>query len=374
MSELPEEVKELDEEILAFIRRGVDHKDFEEFNHLALRAFSFQYNRIPLYQRYCQRRGITPQEISCWDQVSPVPTEVFKSAELFSLPSHILRTFMTSGTTKAKERGKVHYDQGGLRLMDATIYEAASAFLFPDGIRSLILIIAPPPDFAPHMVMTYGMDRLKGYFGLPESRFLVGKEGFHVRELVDHLRRSEEEGIPVTLCGGSFGFVNFFDYCRKRRLKFHLPPGSRCLDAGGFKGKNRQVGRDQFLEYCSEFFMIPPEFCINLLGMTEIGSQFYDNTLRNFTRGVNAVRSKVNPPWTRTIVVNPETLEPLPPGEIGLLRHFDLANRGHICAIQTDDLGRMVDAGFEIYGRAEDSEAKGCSLTIDEMTRAVEER
>jgi hypothetical protein len=72
-------------------------------------------------------------------------------------------------------------------------------------------------------------------------------------------------------------------------------------------------------------------------------------------------------------VVNPETLEPLPPGEIGLLRHFDLANRGHICAIQTDDLGKMVEGGFEIYGRARESEAKGCSLTIDEMTRAMEE-
>ena len=119
--------------------------------------------------------------------------------------------------------------------------------------------------------------------------------------------------------------------------------------------------------------MIPRDFCINLLGMTETASQFYDNTLRNFARGVEAPRFKVNPPWTRTLVVNPETLEPLPPGEIGLLRHFDLANRGHICALQTDDIGCMVEGGFEIYGRAEGSEGKGCSLTIDEMTRSMEE-
>ena len=373
MSELPQEVRELDGAILAFIQKGADHHDLEEFNNLAPRTFEFQYNHIPLYQLYCQRRGITPQELSSWDQIPPLPTDVFKSTELFTLPSHIVRTFMTSGTTMPNERGRVHYDEGGLRLMDATIFAAASAFLVPDGVKTLILIIAPPPNIAPHMVMAYGMDRLKDYFGLPQSHFLVGREGFQVKDLVNELQTSEEKGIPVTICGGSFGFVNFFDYCRRKRLKFQLPRGSRCLDAGGFKGKSREVGRGEFLDYCEEFLMITQDFCINLLGMTEIASQFYDNTLRNFTRGVDAPSFKVNPPWTRTLVVNPETLEPLPPGEIGLLRHFDLANRGHICAIQTDDIGRMVEGGFEIYGKARENEAKGCSLTIDEMTRAMEE-
>jgi hypothetical protein len=279
---------------------------------------------------------------------------------------------MTSGTTTPKERGRVHYDEGGLKLMDATIAVAASAFLFPDEVRTLILIIAPSPHIAPHMIMAYGMDRLKDEFGLPRSRFLVGKEGFAVKDLVDEIRRSETGGIPVTLCGGSSGFVNFFDYCRKERLRFQLPRGSRCLDAGGFKGKSREVGREEFLDYCEEFLRIPRNFCVNLLGMTEIASQLYDNSLKNFTRGVDAPRFKVNPPWTKTLVVNPETSEPLPPGGIGLLRHFDLANRGHICAIQTDDLGRAVEGGFEIYGPAGGGDAKGCSLTIDEMTRALE--
>ena len=373
MSELPQEVRELDTGILAFIQKGADHQDLEGFNTLALQNFEFQYNHIPLYQRYCQRRGITPQGVSSWEHIPPLPTDVFKSAELFALPSHIVRTFMTSGTTMPEERGRVHYDEGGLRLMDATIFTAASAFLFPDGVKTLVLIIAPPPDIAPHMIMAYGMDQLKSYFGLPQSHFLVGKEGFEVRDLVAELRRSEEKGIPVTLCGGSSGFVNFFDYCRGKRLKFQLPRGSRCLDAGGFKGKSREVGREEFLGYCEEFLMITRDFCINVLGMTEIASQLYDNTLRNLTQGVDAPSSKVNPPWTRTLVVDPDTLEPLSPGETGLLRHFDLANRGHICAIQTDDLGRMVEGGFEIYGRAQETETRGCSLTIDEMTRAMEE-
>lgn len=373
MRELPNEVRKMDEAIIAFIRKGLDHQDAETFNALALRAFGLQYRHIPLYRRYCERRGVAPEEVSSWDQIPPLPTDVFKTADLSLLPEHTVSTFMTSGTTRAEERGRVHFDEGGLRLMDATIDEAASALLFPDGIKVTILIIAPSPDHAPHMIMAYGMSRLKGHFGLPRSRFLVGEAGFAVQDLVDELCRSEAEKIPVALFGGSFGFVNFFDYCRAQGLRFRLPSGSRCLDAGGFKGRSREVGREEFLSSCEESLGIPPAYCVNLLGMTETASQFYDNTLSNLQQGIDAPRCKVNPPWTRTAVVDPDTLEPLPDGEMGLLRHFDLANRGHICAIQTDDIGKIVAGGFEVYGRAQEGEARGCSLTIDEMTRILEE-
>ena len=374
MRELPQEVLDLDEKILAFIRKGMDYQDIEAFNHLALRAFELQFKYIPVYRRYCEKRGVNPENISSWDQIPALPTDVFKVMELTMLPSHSVRTFITSGTTRPDERGKVSYDEGGLGLMDATIYEAASAFLFPDRVRTTILIIAPSPEIIPHMIMAYGMNRLKEYFGSPRSRFLVGKEGFEVRVLVDELRRSEAECLPITICGGSFGFVNFFDYCREKGLGFHLPPGSRMLDAGGFKGKSREVKREAFVKDCGEFLGIPKDYCINLLGMTEISSQFYDNTLRNFHKGLNIPKAKVNPPWTRTLVVDPDALEPLPPGETGLLRHFDLANRGHILAVQTDDLGRVTPEGFEIYGRSKEGEARGCSMTIDEMTHMRKER
>ena len=78
-------------------------------------------------------------------------------------------------------------------------------------------------------------------------------------------------------------------------------------------------------------------------------------------------RRKVVPPWARTVVVDPETLEPVPEGHTGLLRHYDLANSSSVMAIQTDDLGVASDNGFEIVGRASGAEARGCSLAIDEM-------
>ncbi len=374
MKELPKEVLGLDEKIIAFIRKGLDHRDAEAFNELALQVFDLQFKSIPVYRRYCEKRGVTPEKISSWDQIPPLPTDVFKVMEISMLPSHTIRIFMTSGTARPEEKGKVGYDEGGLRLMDATIREAASTFLFPDKVKTTLLIIAPPPEMVPQMIMAYGMNRLREYFGLPESRFLVGKEGFEVKVLIDELRRSEKEGGPVTICGGSFGFVNFFDHCQEKKLKFELPPGSRTLDAGGFKGRSREVKREAFVSDCEAVLGIKKDYCINLLGMTEISSQFYDNTLQSFLKGLNLPRAKVNPPWTRTQVVDPDTLEPLPPGKIGVLRHFDLANRGHIAAIQTDDLGRMTPEGFVVFGRSKEGEARGCSLTIDEMTHIKKER
>jgi len=373
MKELPEEVLDLDEKIIAFIRRGIDHQDSREFNRLALNVFELQFKYISIYRRYCEKRGIDPENISSWERIPALPTDVFKVMELSLLPAQTVRTFMTSGTKRPEERGKVRYDEGGLRLMDATIYEAASAFLFPDGIRTTILIIAPSPEIAPSMIMAYGMNRLMEYFGSSRSRFLVGKEKFEVQVLVDELRRSEGEGTPVTVCGGSFGFVNFFDYCREKGLKFKLPSHSRTLDAGGFKGRSREGKREEFLNDCEEFLGIKRDYSVNLLGMTEMSSQFYDNGLRNAYKGLDIPKAKINPPWTRTQTVDPDTLEPLSADKVGLLRHVDLANRGTILAIQTDDLGKMTPEGFEIFGRAKGDVTRGCSLTIDEMTHIKQE-
>jgi anaerobic magnesium-protoporphyrin IX monomethyl ester cyclase len=371
MKDLRETTQQLDQEITAFIGRGVEHHDPALFNHLALRAFELQFYHIPIYRKYCLRRGISPDAISSWEQIPALPTDGFKTA-LFSLfPSRVSRTFVTSGTSAPEERGKVAYDEAGLGLMDATIRTAASAWLFPDGMKARFLVLVPSPDLAPAMVMAYGMNRLIETFGLPHNRFLIDEKGFDVEALIRELGAAEDQGVPVALCGGSFGFVNFFDYCAGKNLTFQLPKGSRLLDAGGFKGRSRVVGSEEFLDCCERTLGLDRDFCINLLGMTEIASQYYDNTLKNRFRGLHGPRVKAIPPWTRILVVDPDSLEPLPEGQTGLLRHVDLANRGHICAVQTDDLGRIEKGGFLVYGRAMDDGSRGCSLSLDDMTKIL---
>ena len=87
--------------------------------------------------------------------------------------------------------------------------------------------------------------------------------------------------------------------------------------------------------------------------MTELSSQYYDDILvGDASQRRSGRRIKVPPPWMRPLVVDPITLEELPVGEVGLLRHVDLANRGSCIAIQTEDLGRLVGDGIELLGRA----------------------
>jgi hypothetical protein len=66
-------------------------------------------------------------------------------------------------------------------------------------------------------------------------------------------------------------------------------------------------------------------------------------------------------------LVSPETGEDVPPGEVGMIAVYDLANTGSVLAVQTADLGRAVGDGFEVIGREPGAEARGCSLALDEM-------
>ncbi len=78
---------------------------------------------------------------------------------------------------------------------------------------------------------------------------------------------------------------------------------------------------------------------------------------------------KVGPAWTRTLVMDVLTGREAKKGKVGVLRHFDLANRGSVMAIQTEDLGRATGEGFELMGRARGSDLRGCSLTYEEFLK-----
>jgi hypothetical protein len=124
------------------------------------------------------------------------------------------------------------------------------------------------------------------------------------------------------------------------------------------------------LATASETLGLPQSHCVNLLGITELTSLFFDNVLAEALAGGRSPRHKTNAPWTRTRAVNPETLEILPAGEVGLLRHWDLANIASVASLQTDDLGKQIGHGFEVLGRARGAELRGCSLAMEQFLDA----
>lgn len=368
-----EPVAQLTRDLLAFIGRGCEVRDEEGFNQLALREFALQFANIEPYRRFCLNRGIHPERISRWEEIPAVPTDAFKHLTFFCFEeAEVARVFSTSGTTQGERRGKSYFDRKGLEVMREAILQNARHSLFPDDLKVRILVLAPSPTQAPQMIMAYGMSILTETWGLPGSGFFIDLErgGFQLEVFMGALRQAEAEGTPVSVMGGTTGLANFFRYCQEKGFSFRLPAGSSSMDAGGYKGMAQEIPRKEFLACFPRYLGIPEACSINLLGMTELGSQFYENALTCQFRGVSAPRCKVNPPWTRTVVVDPTTLARKAKGEVGLLRHYDLTNRERILAIQTDDLGQEVEGGFDILGRAKGAESRGCSITIDEMMQS----
>jgi len=81
----------------------------------------------------------------------------------------------------------------------------------------------------------------------------------------------------------------------------------------------------------------------------------------------NQQRIHKPPHWARTRVLNPKSLDEVGDGEVGLLCHYDLANRGSVIAVLTEDLGTKVESGFLLLGRATGTELRGCSVLIEEL-------
>ncbi|GGE40364.1 hypothetical protein GCM10011391_18920 [Pullulanibacillus camelliae] len=82
------------------------------------------------------------------------------------------------------------------------------------------------------------------------------------------------------------------------------------------------------------------------------------------------IHDKKGPAWIKTQVLDTNTLEPLPIGQVGVLAHYDLANWNACVAILTEDLGYLTENGFVLLGRVKGSEARGCSVAVDQLLQS----
>ena len=336
-----------------------------EFGALALAVFAHQFARNTPYRLFCERRGATPATVRHWTEVPAVPTDAFKAAPLVcGDPADVRTVFRTSGTTAGPERRGEHW-MPELALYDAALREGFAAHLLPEGRRLRMLSLIHAPEEAPDSSLSHMVGRVVREFGAEGSGYFVGEAGIDAAGFGAALRRAAADGVPVCVLGTSFAFVHWLDAAAEGGGRFALPAGSRVMDTGGFKGRSREVTREELYEALGERLGIGAEWCVNEYGMTEMSSQFYDAVA-----GVLGPRLHSGPPWVRSRAVDPETLEPVPDGEVGVLRHWDLANLHSVMAIQTADLGFVAPEGIRVLGRAQGAEARGCSLAMDQFLAA----
>jgi len=356
-------VADLDAMVLDLIAHDPGPGD-NRFNDVALALFTHQFQRNEVYQAYCRRREADPTSVQRWQQIPAVPTAAFKETPITAFPvDRAVRVFKTSGTTGSAP-GKHYLD--ALTLYEAAVGSNFAEHLLPTGARLPMMILAPSPDEKPSSSLSHMFGVVAEQFAPRYSYYIRGTE-----LLADALAGDIEENVrneqPVCLLGTTMAFVHWFEACQNQEREWQLPEGSRAMDTGGSKGLDREIPRDELLELFELVLGIPATHVVNEYGMAEMGSQFYDVSLKCVLEGRDVVPGKHVPHWVRTAVVDPETLEELPAGETGLLKHVDLVNRGSVIALQTEDLGHTTEAGIEIVGRAPEAEARGCSLALDQL-------
>jgi hypothetical protein len=350
---------ELDERVLARIARGIDAPfSDDEFEELALALFAHQYANGLAYRRLCDAEHRNPGNVRRWREIPAVPTATFKQARIAAFPpERCVHVFRSSGST-TERRSELQLDT--LALYEASLLATFAPHILPEGARLPFLVLAPSAADAPDSSLSHMYDCAARRLGAGEPRFHVTPTGWDPDGVIEDLRGLRGAAV---IAGTAFAFVHLIDALDERGLRLGLPEGTRVMETGGFKGRSRELERGELHRAIARALGVPEARIVNQYGMCELASQFYEPSLRRSA----VVPRKVIPPWVRTRAVDPATLDDVPPGEVGMLVHYDLANTGSVIAVQTSDAGRLVGGELEILGRLPGAEARGCSLAADAL-------
>jgi hypothetical protein len=194
-----------------------------------------------------------------------------------------------------------------------------------------------------------------------------GRGRLDAEALRSALKGAEKAAVPVLLVGTSLALQHAVEGLASD-TPVKLPPGSRVMDTGGFKGRDREITRDELQARIHAVTGVPLSMMIGEYGMTELLSQLYEPVLES---GVAASGSYVPAPWLRIRALDPLTLSEVSEGTPGLLAFFDLANAGSVSHVLTEDLGTVSRGRVRLLGRAPGAEPRGCSIAMDELLSAA---
>jgi hypothetical protein len=331
----------------ARVLRFVAAPSASEFDDLALAIHRHQYAANAPYRRFVDRLGRVPAR---WTDIPAVPASAFRDSVLACAPA--ARVYQSSGTTQGPERRARHHVPTLAVYRGAALAGFARAVLAA-GERRPFVVAAPERGTHPASSLGEMVSWLREEHDAGGPASFLGADGLDLGGLATALDAVERDR-PIVLLAVTSALLRLVDHARAGGRRWQLPTGSIVVDTGGCKGYAEEVGRAEVLARYEERLGIAPDAVVNEYGMTELCSQLY-------ARGLGPLRP---PPWLRTLVCDPLTGTEQPPGTAGLLRHVDLANVGSVVAVQTEDVGRAVDGGVELLGRAPHAQARGCSLLV----------
>jgi hypothetical protein len=365
--------------------KGIEDAGDSAFADMALELFAAQFELNGPYRKFCGARKASPGTIATWDEIPAISTSAFKELEVTCLPDQDRTTvFYSSGTTLQRPSRHFHSPTS------LSIYEESAKRWFRKNVlhgseRIRMVSLTPGHAAASHSSLVHMFEVVMRDFGSADSAFVgdIGPDGTWTLEpllALERLLGAQNTGKPVMVLGTAFSFVHLLDSMADQNLHFCLPPGSRVMETGGYKGRSRAMPKSELHSFISKRLGISPAGIICEYGMSELSSQAYaspqsDGGGRPLQRSADFpvrseslyLRAATNcsyrfPPWTRARVVSPETGLEVGEGQTGLVQVFDLANVYSVLAVQTEDLAIRRGKGFELLGRAAVAESRGCSL------------
>jgi Acyl-protein synthetase, LuxE len=337
--------------------------DDAAFDALACDVFAHQFHWDEPYAAYARSLGVTAVTLPRKAAAIPaVPAAAFKDSALCTVaPERAALWFETSGTTQT--RSGRHY------LESPALYEAAllagfDRAMLADGAALRYAMLVPDPRERPHSSLGYMMATVARERGTGNTGWYLREDSIDVARLSADVANAHAEGTGMCIATTAFALVALLDELAAAGRDLPLPPGSRVMETGGFKGRTRVVGREELYARAAAAFGIDEAAIVAEYGMTELSSQYYDSPASRWS----AKRLKLPVPWLRPIVVDVAG-NPLPAGIVGAIRHIDCANRSSAVAIQTEDLGVITADGLLLLGREEGAARRGCSLDAEDLLR-----
>lgn len=326
------------EELERITMRIFSEKSNEEFEQIALKIFRIQSRENPIYRDYIKYLGIKRETVNRLEDLPFLPVSCFKNHKVTLKGFRYQKPFQSSSTT-GKGFSSHH-------IFSKKIYEESFIKGFEKGYgsasRYAFLCLLPSYLERENSSLVYMMRHLCAQSQYPQSGFFL----YDHQELYEKLHTLEEQKIPTLLIGVSFAML---DFCQKFpiQLKSTIP-----METGGMKGRQKEMIREelhQILKVAWGVDHIHSEY-----GMTELFSQAYAPQNGRFQT-----------PHTMRVLPR-STEDPLSPaamGETAGLNIIDLSNLYSCSFIATDDLGKVYsDGSFEVLGRFDFSEVRGCNL------------
>jgi phenylacetate-coenzyme A ligase PaaK-like adenylate-forming protein len=311
------------------------------FKNNCLEIFRYQYHSNLVYKKFCDFLGTKPEHINETEQIPFLPVEIFRTHQVRCGQGEAERIFVSSGTTG--QAVSKHY------VNDLSVYEASltRCFELVYGHISDYCILALLPSYLQRegSSLVYMAQKLMDRSSHADNGFYL----YEHKKLAETIEKLISKRQKTILIGVSFALLDFSE-----EYPIPLPENFIVMETGGMKGRRREMVREELHEILCSRFQTPAIH--SEYGMTELLSQAY-------SIGKGLFRT---PPWMKILILDiNDPFRYLPAGKTGAINIIDLANI-HSCAfIATQDLGRIKDdEAFEVLGRFDHSDVRGCNLMV----------